>query len=84
MKWINVEDDLPDLEENEPYSRDVLVCVICNGEADFLGITPFAKGEKYLALDRFVKWMDGRTPSFQSDRFHGKVTHWMELPKKPD
>lgn len=71
MEWISVSTKLPLLFE------DVLVVAINeNGET-------YEKGEKYMAIDRLVKWMDGYETCFRTDRFYGKVTHWMLLPKPP-
>lgn len=70
-EWISVNDRLP--KEFE----DVLVCAINEyGET-------YEKGEKYLALDRMVRWMDKTPTSFRTDRYYGKVTHWMPLPDSP-
>lgn len=70
-EWISVEERLPELFE------DVLTyCINVSGET-------YALGERYMAVDRLVKWNDGYRTCFRTDRFFGEVTHWMPLPKEP-
>lgn len=83
-EWIKVEDRLPEIKEGFLNSRDVLTICESHGEASEFGfINAYRKGEKYLSIDRLVKWRDKEYPSFNGDRFYGKVTHWAELPEFP-
>lgn len=71
MEWISVKERLPTAWD------DVLCwCVNEHGET-------YQKGEWYAAIDRFCIWSDWHSPSFRTDRFFGKVTHWMPLPEPP-
>ena len=72
MEWISVKDKLPQ------YFVDVIA--FCQNED---GLT-FGNGEKYCSIDCFIKWKDGHEDCFRTDRFYGKVTHWMPLPKPPE
>ena len=71
-EWIKIEDRIP-----EDFVDVLCWCVNEFGET-------YEKGEKYFSLDRWCVWTDGRPPSFATDRFYGKVTHWMPLPKPPE
>jgi hypothetical protein len=84
MKWISVKDSLPDLIKNLPYSQDVLTVCMSHGRPTEFG-TPntYPKGEKYISIDRRVKWEDNNEISFVTERFYGDVTHWMPLPEFP-
>ena len=70
-EWISVKDSLP-----YPF---VDILAYCTNATDLT----YEKGEKYCAIDRWCIWMDGEEPSFRTDRFFGKVTHWMPLPEAP-
>ena len=70
-QWIDVNERLPELFE------DVLVHA-----TDSLDLT-FEKGTGYHAIDRLVEWNDSGEISFRTDRFFGKVHHWMPLPNLP-
>lgn len=73
MKWINVNDRLPDL------FVDILAYCIQLEDTE-----NYDKNDKYCAIDRMVKWLDKDLISFRTDRFfHAKVTHWMPLPPPP-
>jgi len=75
-EWISVKDRLP-----EPF---VDVLVWCENLAqDYAQLECFRVGEFYAAIDRFCVWEDGKPSSFRTDRFYGKVTHWMPLPEPP-
>ena len=83
--WCDVKYRLPELMENLPHSRDVLAYWISHGRSNEMGFpNTYAEGESYLSIDRLVLWSDTQEITFRCDRFYGKVTHWMELPKPPD
>jgi hypothetical protein len=77
MEWINVNDSLP--EEGE----DVLTFCISDGLSRGRFPNTYEKDVEYLSIDQLVKWSD-ISPSFRTDRFYGKVTHWMSLPNPPE
>lgn len=84
MIWIKVQDRLPEMKPDEPNSEDVLSYVTSHGKHNEFGIANmYPQGAKYMALDRYIEWSDKDQPSFRSDRYSGKVTHWMPLPEKP-
>lgn len=72
MEWISVKEKLP-----EPFVDVLAIAINLKGFS-------FEKGEPYMALDSFCIWNDEHSPSFGTDRFYGKVTHWMPLPPFPD
>ncbi len=83
--WFSVEDRLPEMLPDMSLSADVLVCCISNGGIGECALpNTYSKSERYLAIDRLIKWNDRKEPSFRSDRFYGKVTHWMQLPEFPN
>lgn len=71
-QWIKVEDELPEL------FVDILACCI-----DEAGMT-YKIGTRYISVDLLVKWNDNHDTCFRTDRFFGKVTHWMPLPNFPE
>jgi hypothetical protein len=82
-EWISIEDDLPKIKDNDVYSDDVLTYCISDGVSrQFNMPNTYMEGEKYLAIDAITRWRDS-SPSFRTDKFYGKVTHWMPLPKPP-
>lgn len=84
MMWIKVEDRLPEMMTDLPYSEDVLTISVSHGKpTKFGGPNAYRKDEKYACVDRIVKWNDHKEPSFRTNRFYGKVTHWMPLPEFP-
>lgn len=84
MNWISVKDRLPEMIPETCYSEDVLAFCISHGKStEFHSPNTYAKDEKYISIDRLVKWSDKKEISFRCNRFYGKVTHWMPLPKPP-
>jgi hypothetical protein len=83
MNWISVEDGIPKINKLDYCSEDVLTYCVSHGMNSAIGPNTYIKGEKYMAIDRFVIWSDRKEPSFRCDRFFGTVTHWMTLPKRP-
>lgn len=84
MNWIKVEDQLPEMIPHLPYSEDILAFCVSHGETtEFGSPNTYHKGEKYIGIDRLVKWRDTGKISFRADRYYGKVTHWMPLPEAP-
>lgn len=77
MEWISVKDQIPEPEV------DVLTCCVSHGKTIGGFVNRYPEGEKYMAVDQRVRWADLPNPSFRSDRFLGKVTHWMPLPALP-
>lgn len=71
-QWIAVEDRLPEA------FVDVLIYA-----SNIIGDT-YECGERYCAIDKFCIWKDGYESCFRTDRFFGKVTHWMPLPSPPE
>lgn len=85
IQWISVDDRLPEIDEETGKSLDVLVVCISHGETTEFGhLNTYPYGHKYLAMDTMVKWPDMEIPSFRSQRFYGRVTHWMPLPEMPE
>jgi hypothetical protein len=70
-EWINVNEKMPE--------EFVEVLVYAKNE---INVT-FEHGEGYLAIDRICTWNDDYPASFRTDRFFGKVSHWMPLPSPP-
>ena len=87
MKWINAEDELPIVQENEEDVK-VIVCFWDEGVADINGIYPDGyHGEVtdavYSSRFGFRDYLisadgDSRLVDFPED-----VTHWMYYPKPP-
>lgn len=85
MEWIKCSDRLPEIKEDDYRSDDVLTFCISDGITRNIGFqNTYPKDEKYLAIDAVVNWSEGSEPSFRGDKFFGKVTHWMPLPKSPE
>lgn len=84
MEWISVEDRLPEILGDLHNSSDVLTFCVSHGQRNEFGhMNTYLEGETYLGIDCLVKWEDRGIPTFRSDRFYGKVTHWMPLPEPP-
>jgi hypothetical protein len=85
MTWIKVEDALPEILEGQKSSKDVLAVCVSHGNSKSAGfVNSYLDGEKYFSIDAVVKWSDGHKTCFRTDRFYGKVTHWMPLPDFPE
>lgn len=83
-EWISVEDRLPEIPKGFNESEDVLAFCVSNGEPTEFGYpNMFEKDKTYQCIDRIVKWIDKEDVSFRTDKWYGKVTHWMPLPKPP-
>ena len=85
MNWISVEEKLPEIIHNMSHSEDILAFCVSNGEpSEFGHPNTYDKDETYMCIDRLVKWSYRSEASFRTDRYYGKVTHWMPLPNSPE
>jgi len=77
MEWISVEDRLPEVDQY------VLVYAIERSSIVFKKEIPV----RFFAVDCLKVWNDRKANGkkmFFVDRFSGKITHWMPLPKRPN
>lgn len=74
--WVSVEDGLPEVAENQPYQRVIMVCHDwAIGPLAMFGI--YCKQNFYGAE---LWWSDGDDAPPMTD----SVTHWMYIPSSPD
>jgi hypothetical protein len=76
-EWVSVKDRLPEM------NQDVLAFCVSNGMSVGFMRNTYAAGETYISIDCLHKKLDSGGISFRTDRYYGKVTHWMHIPTPP-
>ena len=79
MNWIKIEDDIPDMEENENYHKLTKTVLVTDGKDIEMG---YMESYDDIEDDDFsLDWYQVGRDGYKLD--YMEITHWMPLPELP-